>query len=331
MPTRIPDGARAFSWARSRQIGCCSSLSRIRAFGPTRGRDCRPWSSSRLKSIATPELDRIERERRANLIDHHFERGHGLHGSVAAHRAGGDAARVKAIRSDVDFSGHSRCRARHSRATVATLGGKIGEAAAVQGVVSGKSDNLARCPIDPDPRANIEGVPLDPGLKLVEAVVGEPDGAIGKDHRRQSDIERERRVVASAEPAAAIGEVDVDVRRAEFRIGLAEQKCDRFRGFVGRLHADDERERLAARVVPRKPAFRLEKHRIDRLGVELTVQHQERRIVRRQLRAYFRADVSGFGIGRPGRDRQPRPDRDLGVLVVCWNLPGLTQPFFTGE
>src|SRR6266481_7336332 len=95
---------------------------------------------------------------------------------------------------------------------------KIGEAAAVQRVVSGKSDHLAGRPIDPDACAYLEGVPLDSRLELLEAVVREPDRAIGEEHRRQGDVERERRVVASAEPAAAISEVGVDARWPKGRL-----------------------------------------------------------------------------------------------------------------
>ena len=46
-----------------------------------------------------------------------------------------------------------------------------------------------------------------PALKLLIAVVGEPDRAAGKEHRRQRDVEREGRMVASAEAAAHIGEL----------------------------------------------------------------------------------------------------------------------------
>ena len=74
-------------------------------------------------------------------------------------------------------------------------------------MVGGKSDNLAGRPIDPDPRAHFEGVPLDSRLKLLEAIVGEPDRTIREEHRRQRDIKRERRVVASAKSPAAIGEI----------------------------------------------------------------------------------------------------------------------------
>jgi hypothetical protein len=115
------------------------------------------------------------------------------------------------------------------------------------------------------------------------------------------------------------------VRRPERRLRLAEQERDRLRGFVGRLDTDDERECLAARVVPCKPAFRLEKHRIDRLGVELTLQHQERRIVRCEFRTNLLAVVGRFGIGLPGRVRLPGPDRDLGVLIRVLELAG-TDP-----
>ena len=44
-----------------------------------------------------------------------------------------------------------------------------------------------------------KGVSFDPQLKLLEAVVGKPDGTIREEHPRQRDVERERRVVASAE------------------------------------------------------------------------------------------------------------------------------------
>jgi hypothetical protein len=131
-----------------------------------------------LKSVAPPKLDRIERKRRADLIDHHLERGHGLHGPIAAHRSRGDAARMERIRRDVDFRdvvGAERCGRRGRR----HAGGKIGEAATVEGVVGGKPGDFAGLAIDPDPRPNVEGVPLDPGLKLVEAVIGEADGATG--------------------------------------------------------------------------------------------------------------------------------------------------------
>ncbi len=83
------------------------------------------------------------------------------------------------------------------------LGRKVGEAAAVQHVVGGECLNLAGRPIDADPRAHLEGVPLDARLELLIAIVGEPDRATGKEHRRQRDVERERRVVAAAESAAA--------------------------------------------------------------------------------------------------------------------------------
>ena len=141
--------------------------------------------------VAAPELNWVERQGRADLIDHHFERGRRLQGSVTAHRARGHAARVERIRGDVDFrdivnaerdvSGDGRHTDR-----------KIREAAAIQRMVSGESDDLAGRPINPDLRADLEGVPLDPRLKLLVAVVREPDRTIGEEHRRQRDVKRER-------------------------------------------------------------------------------------------------------------------------------------------
>ena len=84
---------------------------------------------------------------------------------------------------------------------------KIREAAAVERVVGGECDDFAGRPINPHPRADLEGVALDPGLKLLVAVIREPDWTIREEHRRQCDVKWERRVVASAESAAAIGEL----------------------------------------------------------------------------------------------------------------------------
>ena len=73
-------------------------------------------------------------------------------------------------------------------------------------MVGGEGGDLAGRAIDADARAHLEGVPLDAALELLIAVVGQPDRTAGQEHRRQRDIERERRMVASAESAAHIGE-----------------------------------------------------------------------------------------------------------------------------
>lgn len=130
-------------------------------------------------------------------------------------------------------------------------------------MVGGESDDLAGRPIDPDLRAHFEGVSFDPQLKLLEAVVREPDGTIREEHPSQCDVERERRVIAPAESAAARGEIGVDVRRPEGRLGVAEQVGDCCRYLGGRLHADNEIEVLASGVIPGKAAFRLESHGVD--------------------------------------------------------------------
>ena len=56
-----------------------------------------------------------------------------------------------------------------------------------------------------------------PRLELLVAIVREPHRPAGKEHRRQRDVERERRVVAAAEAAAEIGEMRVDAGRLERR------------------------------------------------------------------------------------------------------------------
>ena len=102
----------------------------------------------------------------------------------------------------------------------------------------------------------------------------------------------------------------VDARRLVRGVGFAEQEADRFRSIVGRLHAD-ELEGLTASVVPGKTAFRLEKHWIRRLRLELPLQHQPRRIVRGKLGANGFAMTGSFRVVEPGRNRQPLPDRVL--------------------
>ena len=63
-------------------------------------------------------------------------------------------------------------------------------------------------------------------------------------------------------------------RRLEARPRLAEQIGERLRRLLRRLDADDEFEALACGVVPGDAGLRLEKHRIDRLGLELAIEHQ---------------------------------------------------------
>ena len=104
--------------------------------------------------------------------------------------------------------------------TVATLAEKLARPPPSRTWSAAKALDLAGRPIDADPRAHLEGMPLDAALELLIAVVRKPDRAAGKEHRRQRDVERERRVVASAESAADIGELRVDARRLERARGL---------------------------------------------------------------------------------------------------------------
>jgi len=179
--------------------------------GPAAGRE----------RIAAPELDRVERQRRADLIDQHFERGHRLQSSVTAHRARSHAARVERIGRHIDFRDVVDAK-RGVGADGRHLGGEIGKASAIQRMVGGESDHLAGRPIDPNPCADLEGVPLDSQLKLLEAVVREPHRTVREKHRRKCDVEWERGMVATAESTTAIGEIVVDARRPEGRLRIAE-------------------------------------------------------------------------------------------------------------
>jgi hypothetical protein len=93
-------------------------------------------------------------------------------------------------------------------------------------VVSGKCANLGRSPVDPDPRAQLEGVTFDPALELLIPIVGEPDWPVGIEHRRQCDIQHEWRVVAPTEAAAHISELRIDARGLEGGARLAQHERD---------------------------------------------------------------------------------------------------------
>jgi hypothetical protein len=169
-------------------------------------------------------------------------------------------------------------------------------------------------PVDADARAHLEGVPLDAGLKLLIAVVGQPDRTAGQEERGQRDIEREWGMIASAESAAHIGKMRFDVRRLERIPRVAEHIGELFSGVVWRLHAEHELKILGARIVPAEPAFRLEEHRIDGLRLEFAVEHQQRRVGRGQVGPDLLAISRRLGVRRPGLVHEWRPYRTLGVL-----------------
>src|SRR3990170_8652514 len=84
--------------------------------------------------------------------------------------------------------------------------------------------------VDPDPRAHLDGVALNAALKLLIAVMGQPDRTAGKKHRGKRDVEHKRGMVAPAKAAADIGKLGVDTRRLERGASLAEQERDRLGG-----------------------------------------------------------------------------------------------------
>ena len=102
-------------------------------------------------------------------------------------------------------------------ATVATLAEKLARPPPSSTWSAAKAGDLAGRAIDADARAHLEGVAFDAALKLLIAIMRQPDRLAGKEHRRQRDVEHERRVVASAEAAADIGELGVDARGLERR------------------------------------------------------------------------------------------------------------------
>ena len=52
---------------------------------------------ARAQGVATTQVDGVDAQPASDLVDHHLGRGHGLQGTVAAHRAGLHAARMIAV------------------------------------------------------------------------------------------------------------------------------------------------------------------------------------------------------------------------------------------
>ena len=125
-------------------------------------------------------------------------------------------------------------------------------------------------------------------------------------------------MIAPAERATEIGELGIDARGLERSSGLAEQERNRLGGLVGRLNPEHEFEAFVFPVVPAEPAFRFQKHRVDRLGLEDTVEHQQGRIFRIEFGADLLAINRGLAIGRQGLLGEGRPDRKGSVLDAPW-------------
>ena len=96
---------------------------------------------------------------------------------------------------------------------------------------------------------------------------------------------------------------------------------DRLRRLVGRLHAKQQFEIAALAVVPGEPAFRLEEHRVDRLRLELAVEHQQRGVVRGQLGADLLAISGGLGVVGRHLLGERRPHRQRRVLHLLRRDP----------
>ena len=203
---------------------------------------------------------------------------------------------------------------RGGSADVRHIGRIIREAAAVEDVIGSEGQHLAAGPIDADRGAYLERVPLDAALELLVAVVREPHRAAGKKHCRQRDIEWEGRVIAAAKAAADISELGIDGRWLEGLPCFTQQEPNRGGGLVWRLHPEHELQDLAVQVVPGKTAFRLEEHRVDRLGLEFPVEHEYGGIVLGQEPSDLLAIDGTFRIGCPFIGRDGPPDRASGVV-----------------
>ena len=101
--------------------------------------------SAGLERIAPPELDRIERQRRGGFVDQDLQRRHRLQRSIAAHRPGGNAARMEGDRGDVDFRNVVDAD-RGGGGDGRHVGGKIGESAAIEDMVGGECLDPAASP-----------------------------------------------------------------------------------------------------------------------------------------------------------------------------------------
>ena len=112
------------------------------------------------EQVAAAELDRVEAEARRRLVDQHLERGHGLEGAEAAHRAGGDGAAVAGERVHVDLW-HVVHADRRRGADERHRLGEVGEAAAVEVLVRGEGGDPAARLVDGDLAPDREGVTLD--------------------------------------------------------------------------------------------------------------------------------------------------------------------------
>ena len=164
-----------------------------------------------LQRVVAAERDRIDLELARRLVDQHFQRGHCLQRAVAAHRTGGDAARMHRHSGDVDLRDVVDAD-RRGRSDGGDIGGEVGKPAAVEHMIGGECRDLAALAIDPDPRAHLDRVAFDAALELLVAVVRQPHRPSREEHCRQRHVEHERGVVAAAEAAADMGELGVDVR-----------------------------------------------------------------------------------------------------------------------
>ena len=162
------------------------------------------------EQVGLAEGDRIPAEARRRFVDHHLERRHGLQRAEAAHRAGGDGARMPRHGRDVDL-GNVIDPDRGGGADERDGGGEIGEAAAVEILVGDERGDAAAAAVHRHAAPRRNGMALDAELELVVAVVGEAHRTVRREQPGQRDIERIDGVVLAAEGAADIGAMRDDL------------------------------------------------------------------------------------------------------------------------
>ncbi len=225
---------------------------------------------ARAQGVATTQVDGVDAQPASDLVDHHLGRGHGLQGTVAAHRAGLHAARMIGGDRQVVLR-HVVDRLRGGGAHRRHRGAVVGAPAAVGAHVGAEDAEAEVVPVYRQLVADVERVALDAALELLVAVVGQAHRHTLAIQRGERGIEDEDVVVLGA-VADGIARMDVELLQGEAR------RLDHVHAFVGdferALGGDHEVQGLARRVVPAVAVVRLQCRRLDRWGLVALVEDQ---------------------------------------------------------
>ena len=195
---------------------------------------------ARLQRVQEPELDRIDVERRRELVHLRLGGEAGLHRAEPAHRAARRVVRVHGRRLDQrvrDLVGPAgeRCGVR------ADGGRRGGVGAAVEQDAEADVHELAlarRAVLDPHARR----VPVDVAGERLLAVVDDLDRP-ARVQREQGAVDLHRQILATAERAADTGEMDPH---------LVERKVEARRDLHGGRRAATGSRRRCRRRLPRR-------------------------------------------------------------------------------